>query len=191
MPYRNHDLGTNFYYHVFNRGVDKQVIFYEREHFSICMRLIQKYLRIYSIELLAWCLMPNHYHFILRTEEENEISLFMQTLFNAYVQALNRIRKRRGPLFEGRFKHVLVSEQNYLLHLCRYIHLNPVKAGLVRMPHEWFFSDYLEWIGAIQADSGKARRIHEFFGSFQKYKEFTQDIILKEDAAIPCKYLLE
>jgi putative transposase len=191
MPHRNINFWSNHYYHIYNRGVNKQTIFFEEDHYSICLRLIRKYLSICSVELLAWCLMPNHYHFIVWTELENGISRFIQVVFNAYVQSLNKRIERKGPLFEGRFKHVLIDEQTYLMQLCRYIHLNPVKAGLVRKPEEWAFSDYLEWTGKRTPGSTKANMIKDCFGGFEEYKAFVSALISDHSQQVPGKYLLE
>lgn len=191
MPYRNINFGVNRFYHVYNRGVNKQNIFFEDDHFSFCLRLIHKYLSNFSVELFAWCLMPNHYHFILWTELENGISRYIQVVFNAYVQSLNKRIERRGPLFEGRFKHVLIDEQNYLMQLCRYIHLNPVKAGLVQKPGEWAFSDYLEWTGKRGTNSIKANIIKDCFGGFREYQTFVDDFMNDQILHVPRKYLLE
>jgi putative transposase len=191
MPYRKDDFRANHYYHVYNRGVDKQAIFFEEDHFSICLRLIFKYLPVCSVELFAWCLMPNHYHFILWTELENGISRFIQVVFNAYVQSLNKRIERRGPLFEGRFKHVLVDEQTYLMQLIRYIHLNPVKAGLVQKPEEWAFSDYLEWMGKRRIGLLKANLIKDCFGGFREYETFVGDFLNDQSLQVLEKYLLE
>ena len=90
--------------------------------------------------------MPNHYHFLLRPGEDGLLSRFVQRLFNSYTQAYNKQQKRSGTLFEGRAKSVLVDTDEYVLHLCRYIHLNPVQAGIVAHPGQWPYSNYLEWV---------------------------------------------
>ena len=97
--------------------------------------------------MIAYCLMPNHYHFLLRQETEVPLSKFISLLFNAYVQPVNRQQGRRGTLFERRFKHVWVDLEEYLVHLYRDIHLNPWKAKLVSQLEDWPYSNYLEWIG--------------------------------------------
>jgi REP element-mobilizing transposase RayT len=72
------------------------------------------------------------------------LSAFTNVQFNAYVHALNKQRNRTGTLFESCFKHIRVDRDDYILHVCRYIHLNPVEAGLVSKPEQWAFSNYLE-----------------------------------------------
>jgi putative transposase len=191
MPYRNADFGAKHFYHVFNRGINRQPIFLEEKHYSICRWINEKYLPVYSVEMLAWCLMPNHFHFLLWTELEDGISRFMQVAFNVYVQSLNKMLGRKGPLFEGRFKHVLVDEQSYFMQLCRYIHLNPVKAGLVQKPGEWAYSDYPEWTGLRHAGSIKSGLIKDCFGGFGEYQAFVADLTEDRKPDIPGRYLLD
>lgn len=108
---------------------------------------MKRYHQRYGAAVIAYCLMPNHYHLLLRQQTNEPLSKFIGVLFNAYVQAVNRQQARSGTLFEGRFRHARVDREEYLIHLCRYIHLNPVKAKLVTRPEDWHYSDYLEWIG--------------------------------------------
>ncbi len=86
--------------------------------------------RYYGVGILAYCLMPNHYHLLLRQETDRPFSDWIQQVFNGYVQAVNKELGRAGTLFQGRAKHVLVETNEQLVHVVRYIHLNPVKARL-------------------------------------------------------------
>ena len=99
----------------------------------------------------------------------------MGVVFNAYVQAVNRQMDRSGTLFEGRFRHVHIDRDEYILHLCRYIHLNPVKSGMVGNPEDWEFSDYKDWI------FGRRNRdiISTYFLSPREYAKFVLE--LKEE----------
>ena len=176
MPFRKDNLASDNYYHVFNRGISSGDIFFSKDNYYYCLRLLKTYTARYSIRVIAYCLMPNHYHLLLLQEGEQLISQYIQTVFNAYVQGLNRRIKRKGPLFEGRFKHVLVDKEEYLIHLCRYIHLNPVKAKLVRRPEEWIFSDYHEWIDHSKKSSKKELFIMEHFRNKDEYRLFVEDL---------------
>lgn len=99
------------------------------------------------INLIAYCLMPTHLHFILQPTEKDAVSTFMSNLQNSYTRFFNLKHKRKGPLWEGRFKKVLVETDEQLLHLSRYVHLNPATADLVNRPENWEFSSYGEYIG--------------------------------------------
>ncbi|MCR4439385.1 MAG: transposase [bacterium] len=147
MPVRHGVFAPGNYYHLYNRGVSRQNIFFSDENFLFCTRLIEKYARAHLIAVIAYCLMPNHYHLLVRQDGQAAVSRFISVVFNTYVQAVNRQLGRSGTLFQGRFLHVQVEREEYLVHLCRYIHLNPVVAGLVRNPEDWAFSNYLECVG--------------------------------------------
>ena len=101
------------------------------------------------IGVVAYCLMPTHINLILKQLIENGISKFMKDLLISYTRTFNQLHKRRGPLWESRFKNVLVESDEQLLHLTRYIHLNPVTAGLVDFPEDWIFSSYREYLGKV------------------------------------------
>jgi putative transposase len=129
------------------------------------------------VTIICYCLMPTHVHFVLKQLSENGISIFIGNLLNSYTRYFNTKHKRKGPLWEGRFKSVLVREQGQLLHLTRYVHLNPVTAGLVDKPEEWAASSYREYIGIV---SGK-NRICDFKGVLdidrRRYAKFVEDRI--------------
>jgi len=117
MPRRQNIFAPGNYYHIYNRGAHREKIFFSDENFLHCLRLLGKYANSYLVTVLAYCLMPNHYHLLLRQDGEVSLSKLVNVVFNAYVQALNRQLGRKGTLFEGRFKHVHVDEDEYVLHL--------------------------------------------------------------------------
>ena len=133
-------------YHVVDRGVERREIFgVERDHerfLDLCSRLKQRY----RIELLAYCLMPNHYHLFLRTGLSN-LHIFMKDLKSAYSKIYNRRCRRVGPLFQSRYKAILVENDWYALDVARYIHMNPVKARLATTPEGWRWSSYRQYLG--------------------------------------------
>ncbi len=98
------------------------------------------------VDVIAYCIMPTHIHLILRQLSDKGISTFMGNLLNSYTKYFNTKYKRKGPLWEGRFKKVSIMTDEQLLHLTRYIHLNPVTAYLVNLPEEWGFSSYKEYL---------------------------------------------
>jgi len=100
------------------------------------------------IEIISFCLMPTHIHLILKQMSDNGISKYLSRVLNSYARYFNTKHKRVGPLWAGRFKNVLISNDEQLLHLTRYIHLNPTSANLVRKPEDWPYSSYREFIGA-------------------------------------------
>ena len=134
------------YYHVFNRGNEKQTIFFERENFLFFLRRLKNALQKQSTELICYCLMPNHFHLVLKEIIENGISSVMLSLQTSYAKAINKRYNRVGHLFQGPFKHIHIDRDEYLLHLSRYIHINPVEAGLVSKPEAWEFSSFRDYI---------------------------------------------
>jgi len=132
-------------YHVYNRGANRQPIFRSDENYRSLLLRVKKYASDWDVTAIAYCLMPNHYHFVLRQDGQRPLNGFMQAVFNSYTKAFNKMCNRTGTLFEGPFRALPVTQENYLLHLCRYIHLNPLAAGLVTSLDDWFYSNYLEW----------------------------------------------
>lgn len=105
------------------------------------------------VQIIAYCLMPTHIHLILKQLVEDGISCYMKDILNSYTKYFNNQHKRKGPLWEGRFKNVLVVNDEQLLHLTRYLHLNPVTAKLVNKPQEWDFSSYNEYLKVLNNNS--------------------------------------
>jgi len=98
------------------------------------------------IRLIAYCIMPTHIHLVLQEIQNAGISRFMSDLSNSYAKYFNPKHKRQGPLWSGPFKNVSCLSDEQLLHLTRYIHLNPVTAYLTNHPEEWPFSSYSEYL---------------------------------------------
>ena len=176
MPYRSNAFTQGQYYHIYNRGAGRGNIFTNEGNYLYLLRLVEEYAPKYGVAVIAYCLMPNHYHFLLRQETEILLSKFMQVLFNAYVQALNAQQERTGTLFEGRFRHKCVEKWEYLIVLCRYIHLNPVMAGLVTRPEDWPYSNYQDWIGLRDGGLVDKVFVQDHFSSAEEYVKFVNDV---------------
>ena len=99
-----------------------------------------------SVQIIAYCFMPTHIHLILKQLTEKGISKYMNNVLNGFSRYFNIKHRRKGPLWESRFKSVLVETDEQLLHLTRYIHLNPVTAELVDRPEDWIFSSYRDYL---------------------------------------------
>jgi len=137
----------NNYYHVYNRGVHQHNIFRNDADYKFLLKYVKKESERCGMTVIAYCLMDNHYHFLLRQNGDIEISQFMQAVFNVYTKAFNTKYKLSGTLFEGPFKAIHVDRNEYLLHLCRYIHRNPLDTGMAVKPEQWDYSNYAEFIG--------------------------------------------
>lgn len=99
------------------------------------------------VQIIAYCLMPTHFHLILKQLENDGISKFIGNILNSYTRYFNIKHKRRGPLWEAKFKNVLIENDEQILHLTRYLHSNPTTASLVKKPEQWFYSSYKEYLG--------------------------------------------
>lgn len=175
MPYRGDTFVQGQYYHIYNRGAGKAKIFLNDGNYQYLLHLMKEYDQKYGATIIAYCLMPNHYHFLLRQETEEPLSKFMQVLFNSYVQGLNTQQGRTGTLFEGRFKHKCVEKWEYLIVLCRYIHRNPVKAGLASKPEDWAYSNYREWSRLRDGALVDQVFVRDHFENAEKYVSFVND----------------
>jgi len=98
------------------------------------------------VQVVAYCLMPTHIHLVLKQLNESGVSNFMRKVLDGYTRYFNTIHKRKGPLWESKFKNVLVDNDEQLIHLTRYIHLNPVTAFIVDKPEDWIRSSYKEYL---------------------------------------------
>ena len=205
MPYREDAFVPGCIYHIYNRGVNRMSIFANPGNYVYLLRKVKSLLAELPVTMLAYCLMPNHYHFVLRQDEattfpkaasfregkDGGLSTFMQRLFITYTQAFNKQQERTGPLFQGRFRHIRVDRDEYVMHLCRYVHLNPVVAGLVSRPAAWPYSNYLEWIEAREGKLVDRAFVQEFFPTPESYIAFVQGHIAPEKAKELQPYLLD
>jgi len=183
MPYRKVEFRADEYYHLYNRGSNYQPIFHERENYLYLLRQIRKYLPDTAIEMVAYCLMPNHYHFLVHLKVD-DLSSLLQPVLVSYSKSFNRRYGRAGPLFQGPFRAAHVDRNEYLLHLSRYIHRNPVAAGLVASAQEWEFSSYPEFIGLRSGTLPKPEVILSQFSSASDYRRFVESYAGADDGVI-------
>jgi len=117
-------------HHVMVRGLNRQVIFKDKDDYAEFLARVAAALTRSSVEILAWALMPNHLHFLLRSGAYG-MAPFLRRLLTGYALTFNRRHRRVGYVYQGRYKSLICDEEEYLLTLVRYIHLNPVSGGLV------------------------------------------------------------
>lgn len=117
----------DFYYHVYNRGNRKQQIFLRGNDYERFLEKVVDYKKKFPVEILAFCLMPNHFHFLIKPLGQGMITRFMSNLCNSHSKFFNTKYETVGALLQGRFKAKKVDKDEYLVHLTRYIHLNPVE----------------------------------------------------------------
>ncbi|HCL00076.1 MAG TPA: transposase [Candidatus Marinimicrobia bacterium] len=195
------------YYHLYNRGCNKDLIFFKDDHYFFLLHKIKENYQKFNLKIVAYCLMPNHYHLMvgapvepspsqpsegfiknLSSKSKNfnykpsegcgkgfisiSISRFMQNIFNSYVQTVNFDMKRKGTLFESKYKYIRIDKEEYLLQLVRYIHLNPVIAGLCNHPEDWQYSNCREWLGIRNGTLFNRDFFDTYFQTFDQYREF-------------------
>ena len=137
-------------YHVTSRGDRREDIFVDDGDRDALLQVLAQALSRFDAQALAYCLMGNHYHFVLHTRQAN-LSLLMRHINGVYTQTYNRRHAKSGHLFQGRFKAILVDRDAYLLEVCRYVDLNPVRARMVRRPDAWLWSSYRAHLGKCPA----------------------------------------
>ncbi len=175
MARRKTPFLPNQYYHVYNRGANKADIFRNDKDYLFLLKQVQNHLSEFNISVIAYCLMSNHYHFLLRQNGEAKISDFMQAIFGVYSLAFNSVHKHSGTLFQGPFRAIWVDQSGYLLHLCRYIHRNPMQASMVIKPEQWHYSNYLEFIGKRNGALVDRDFVRQNFGTPEEYEELVMD----------------
>ncbi len=163
------------YYHIYNRGVNRQPIFFEDRNWVFFLRRLCKYFTPDRADNIAYCLMPNHYHLLVYLKANDFSHKVMQPFGTSYTKAINKEQGRVGALFQGRFKGKHIEKDRYLLHLSRYIHRNPVETGLVSLPVEWEYSSYRDYIGQRNGTLPKPSVILAQFESADDYAAFVED----------------
>jgi putative transposase len=165
------------YYHIYNRGAGRQPISHGRRNYLYLLRLLQKVTVECGVSVIAYCLLPNHYHWLLRQDSDTPAGKVPARVFGSYTQAFNRAFDRSGTLFEGPYKLLPVETDDYLMRLCVYIHLNPVHHGLVDTPEKWPYSNYLDWIGRRQGTLIDRELVRVLFGTPGDYEAFVREAL--------------
>ena len=202
----------NGYYHIFNRGVEKRIIFQDRKDHLVFLSYLKTYLKPKDaltlqtklgdnktpwpekskiikllrlnnfhgeIKLLCYCLMPNHFHFLIKQKSASAIDSFMQSFCTRYSLYFNKTYKRVGPLFQGKYKAVLVKSDEQLLHLSRYIHLNPARSDLAaRSDLEASYSSYKDYLKKRETSWVNTKEVLSLFSEENpnlSYKSFVED----------------
>ena len=176
MPQRKVPLIPGEYYHIYNRGINSEIVFRTERNYYFYLRRIKEIITPHAAKIIAYVLMPTHYHLLVQITNNN-FSFAMGRVNNSYTKAYNKDWGRTGPLFEGRFKSKHIDSDKYILELSRYIHRNPVSAHLVDTPQEWPFSSYMNLLGNKDEELPVSDFVHAYFDpkdpstSYQLYVE--------------------
>ena len=193
-------------YHIFNRGIERRPTFADKRELDRALlalnfyrfaklplklsrflvlpetektKLLETLKNEYKllVEIICYCFMPNHFHFLLKQKLENGISIFVSNFTNSYTRYFNTKHERIGPLFEGLFKAVRIESDEQLIHISRYIHLNPVSSFLIEPDdlesYQW--SSYPEFMELPDSTISNPKTILNLFSSPQGYKRFVLD----------------
>lgn len=173
---RRTKLLTGHTYHLYNRGNRKAEIFHDQQDYLYFLRKFRSYLQQFPVLLIAYCLMPNHYHLLVRQLGDGGISGMMQAFGTSLSKTYNKKYGTVGALCQGRFREEHVGEVGYLMRLARYIHRNPVTARLCAAPEDWPYSNYRDVIG-LRAGTlcDFSPVLHCFAGKVELYREFVLD----------------
>lgn len=172
-------------YHVMNRGGSRQKIFIDKQDYEAFLKTVGEIHDRWGVELFAYCLMGNHYHLCLRTPEGN-LSRVMRHLDGLYTQRFNRHHRRDGALFRGRYKAIVVDREAYLAQVVRYIHLNPIEAGLVEEPETYLWSSHRFYLRPKGAP--KWLRSEEVVGEFGTIRAFHEFVLEGNEEALEAFY---
>lgn len=196
MPYRIVPFTNGEIYHLYNRGLEKQTIFHQGRDYSRFIQTIFYYqiqnpkpkFSLYRrskifpinhqkkiIDILCYCLMPNHFHLVIKQLLDGGISEFMRRFIHSYTKYRNVKYKRQGPVFQGVFKAVRVETDEQLLHLSRYVHLNPLVSFLVKDLGAYPWSSYPVYINLANDPKIAKEEILNFFNSPKEYQKFVLD----------------
>ncbi len=186
MPKRNRvkEYVSESYYHLYNRGNNKQPVFNDDQDYSVFMNLLKRHLgkkqsedklgRLYpnyhdQLELLAFCLMPNHFHLLVYQHDPHAITRLMRSIGTSYTGYINNKYDQVGHIFQGSFLASRITSDNYWLHISRYIHLNP------KDWKNWQWSSLPYYISDKKADWVRPKRILDGFEDSKDYYKFVSD----------------
>ena len=181
MPVREPIFYQDGYYHIYSRGVEKRTIFQDDADYRRFLNKLNIYSEKYAMNILVYCLMPSHYHLLINQGGDLSTSLFLQRLNLAYSMYFNKRYERVGPLFQGRFKAKFIETDEYLLHLSRYIHLNPKQLLPKRRAlSNYIWSSYPTYVGLRKKDPiADPTFILNYFSKINptaSYKRFVEEV---------------
>jgi REP element-mobilizing transposase RayT len=177
-----------------NRGRRAENIFSGKNDYVMFINVIKESVELWNVRVAAYCLMPNHYHILLQTPDAN-LSRCMRHINGVYTQRYNRLHDCDGQMFRGRYQSILIDADSYLLQLVRYIHRNPLKAGLVEKldsyawsSHKGYVSDAKQWnwlykdfiLSQFSMDKSESRKRYKQFVSLENKKELEEAVTRKK-----------
>ena len=174
MARRPRVFAPGLLYHVIVRGNQQRKTFRSEDDYQAYLDRLEHYRTRFHVRIYAYCLMPNHVHLLVESSSA-PLGKFMQGLQQSYTQYFNRRYRKVGHLFQGRYKAIICDKEKYLLALLRYIHLNPVRGGLVKRPEKYVYSGHRGYLMDSGAKIIEARPILGLLGGKKAYERFVLD----------------
>ena len=187
MPRTSRVVLANYPHHIIQRGHNKQVVFAATEDYEYYFNNLKEWKKKLGCRIYAYCLMTNHIHLIIDPgDNADNLALFMKRISGRQTRYINRIEGRRGTLWEGRYKSSAIDKDDYLLACCRYVELNPVRAGLVDDPEKYKWSSYRNKVGIEKLSWLDLDPCYMQLGNTMKereklYSQFVKEVISKEE----------
>jgi putative transposase len=174
MARRPRFFAAGVLYHVIVRGNQRQKTFTSDSDYQAYIERLARYRKKYSYVVHAYCLMSNHVHLLVESSEQ-PLAKFMQGLQQSYSQYFNLKHRKTGHLFEGRYKAIICEKDEYLLALIRYIHLNPVRAGMVKVPDRYRHSGHHAYLQGKATEIIDPGKVLSMLGGKGAYRRFVHD----------------
>jgi len=160
-------ISDNTYYHIYNRGNNKEPIFFENENYLFFLSQFKKHVLPFC-EVYAYCLMPNHFHFFILVNDKTHFEAGIKNFFISYSKAINKKYNRVGSLFQGRYKASEIDSDSYYTRIITYIHQNPVAANLVTVISDYKYSSYPVYLSNKETVLNK-QDVLEWFGGLETF----------------------
>lgn len=195
MPYRETVFALGNYYHIFCRGNEKRNIFIDHADYERFLSRMKEYRIIHRISIICYCLMPNHFHLLLRQNTKKSLSSFIHRLTVSYSMYFNKRYNRVGHLFQGNFKAKIITKDEYLLHLSRYVHLNPLKIINTTLDLETYpWSSYPEYLSKNKEEICDKEIVLQQFDNMypqERYKKFVNSMISNSELIKIKSFIIE
>jgi putative transposase len=162
-------IHSDTYYHLYNRGNNKDLIFFENENYIYFLNQFKKHVLPFC-KVYSYCLMPNHFHFFIRINEDTQFERGIKNFFISYSKAINKKYNRVGSLFQGRYKVSEITSDSYYTQIITYIHQNPVVAGLVANMEDYKYSSYAAYLSGKETMLNR-QEVLEWFGGLDSFME--------------------
>ena len=185
MEIRKTPLEPGKFYHIYNRGINRSQVFFEYKYYHYFLEKYAVYVYPW-VKTYAYCLLGNHYHFLIQVREEHELSISensdksyawhvsnaFSSFLQSYTRAMNKVYGRSGSLFESPFKRITISDDSYFSRLISYIHQNPQKHGIVKDFKDYPYSSYWSHLSSSKKSKLERDYVLDWFGGDQSYQDF-------------------